>query len=1195
MKHVSRFVFFVCLALFLSQCVFSQSRNTGEIRGVVTDSSGAVLPGVNVTVTNSNTGEAKAFVTNSDGLYDTVSTPAGTYKVTFAKAGFKQLVRGPIVLEVNVITEDATLQVGTAEQVVEVTSEGAPLLQTETGQMGTVFEEKTISQLPQIGAGITGNDWANFNILLPGASSAPSQPQSEGNGAYNAGDAVTINGNLPNYANFLQDGAVVQLPVSNNVDNLAFEAVQEVQINTSSFSAQYGVGGAVFNQISKSGTNSFHGSAFEYWQNTILNAAPYFDKSPGVKFPAAFIRYDEYGGSIGGPIIKNKLFVYFLVDKIYNNGGASPQTNSVPTLAEAAECTAGSGCPHPGAYDFSAPGLPTLYDPATTTSNAATCASYGVVLTPTVTSCRESFAQENTGALAGVNAIPASRVDPVAMKILAYYPKPNIPGMSGGLQNNFTITNPAPNPNLRYFGRIDYDASSKQRFSFSISQKNNPGKNYNQLPCPLNCFSGDIDGYNPQFTWVWTISNTVVNEFRMGYTRQGNWFNPQTLGFNPLTELGLQYAKANLFPTINIADSAGSFCCTSLEPGTNAIYIENLYDPSDVVTLIKGKHVLHFGIEVLMGDGDTTPWGNVSAGTFGFTGQYTAQVGSTTTGAGLADFILGDVQNWGANNAGFSYARIKNPQAFVQDDWKIRPNLTVNLGLRWQATTGWSEVNNNVADFDPNLVLTYPCPTAQNPTCQYQGSLGSVWFAGQDNRTTLEKPDWHIFLPRVGLAWEFTPNTVFRAGFGLYSYNYSEDTYTLNFGGYGEMGLGAPTTSTGTTADSSANSDTGPPFVLSSPASVANDTVLHYVQGSRVPANYLHTSTPNSFGSFVYSPYDISPGLISEWQVSLQHQFARNFMAQLAYVGSHGSNLAYVEDLNQITNPTLLAENAAAGTVLQANRPFPAWGSLGGATYNGTSNYNALQASIEKRYSSGLSFEFNYVWSHLLDDQDSAGWGNRGGTQLWQINTPGSNYGNSNFDIPSAFKGYAVYELPFGTGKTYLDQSSNWLNALVGGWQVSGTIVAQSGNPFTITTATNNDYSGTQVSCPAGTSCNGYQYANVSGPIKGPKTEAEWFNTAAFSQPANGSFGDSRRNTLFGPRLTVVNLSLAKSVHFTERVQLQLTMSFVNALNHPSLANPGSVLGGSNFGEINGAVGGGYGAGVNVGPRSGQLGARLSF
>src|SRR6202051_3808425 len=209
------------LALSLLACFstlsFSQSRNTGEIRGTVS-AGGAVVPGVAVTVRNIDTGESKGFVTNQDGIYDTISTPAGNYKISFTAKGFKKLVRGPFTLQVDVITEDAALEVGEVTETITVEGDGAPLLETETAHLGSVLEAKAIGQLPQIGAGVTGNDWANFNIYLPGASSAPSQPTSEGSGAYNAGDAVAINGNLPNYANFLADGANAVLPVRRHVD-----------------------------------------------------------------------------------------------------------------------------------------------------------------------------------------------------------------------------------------------------------------------------------------------------------------------------------------------------------------------------------------------------------------------------------------------------------------------------------------------------------------------------------------------------------------------------------------------------------------------------------------------------------------------------------------------------------------------------------------------------------------------------------------------------------------------------------------------------------------------------------------------------------------------------------------------------------------------------------------------------------------
>jgi hypothetical protein len=1189
MKSFIRWALAFCLLLFISQPAFSQSRNTGEIRGTVTDTSGAVVAGATVTLSNIDTGETKDFISNEDGIYDTVSTPAGNYNVTFTAKGFKKLVRGPFTLNVDVITENASLEVGAISETVTVTESGVPLLETETGYQGKIFEKQTIEKLPQIGAGITGNDWANFNILLPGAAATPTMPSSEGSGAYNAGDAVSINGNLPNYANYLQDGGVVQLPVSNNVDNTLFEALSEVQITTSSFSAEYGIGGAVFNQITKGGTNSFHGSAYEYWQNTVLNAAPYFPVG-GVAQPAPKFRYDEYGGSIGGPIIKNKLFFFFVVDKIYSNGAASATTGNTPTLAEI-----GMGTAHPGAFDFSAAGLPTLYDPLS-------CS------TPNCT--RTSFAAENTGSLAGVNAIPANRIDPVAAKILGFFPAPNLGGPSL-LSQNFSTILPTPNPNLRFFGRIDYDLSTNNRMSFSISQKNNPGVNkYGPFPCPINCFSGDIDGYNAQYTDTWTISPTIVNEFRMAYTKQGNWFVPDTIGFNAATTLGLQYAKADVFPQINIGGNG--LCCSQLAPGTNAIYIENLYDPSDTLTMVKGKHIFHFGVEVLMGQGNTTPWGNLTAGNFTFSGNYTAQNGAlqATTGAGLADFILGDVQQWSATNQAVSYARLKSPQLFVQDDFKVKPNFTLNLGLRYVATTGFTEINNAIGGFDPNITLTYPCPSTLFTDCSHEGSLGSMWFAGQDNRNSSQKPIYNIFLPRVGFAWSFMPNTVLRGGFGMYSYNFSQDTY-----GQG-IGAGSINTSTGNTTDPNLGTGPNPLISLSAPASVA-DSVLNYVVGSpnaRIPFTYLNLTQPSS-QTFV--PYNVPVGRINEWQVSIEHQFAGNYMASVSYVGSHGSNLQFPTDINQITSATGIAASSANGSAVQADRPFPAWGTLSGNNYNGKSNYNALQLGVTKRYTSGFLFSFNFVHSHFLDDQDSGGWGSRGGTQYWQIaNDPAANYGNSNFDIPNAFKGYASYELPFGEGKRFLSNGKA-INELVGGWRIAGTFVHQSGTPFTVVNTTNLNQKitgcnvgGTATGGDVNNGCNWYLDV-VGKPGSGSCTPGGtitasgptgttncWFNTSAFAAPPTPSatqlfeFGNEGRNSLRGPRLTVMNLSLAKGFSFTERVKMELRADFVNALNHPSFNIPGQVLGASNFGEINNGT---LGNGVAVQPRSGQLSARVTF
>jgi hypothetical protein len=1178
MTSFIRWALAFCFLLCMAGPALSQSRNTGEIRGTVT-AAGAVVPGATVTLTNIDTGETKNLVTNNDGIYDTVSTPTGNYNISFMAQGFKKLVRGPIQLQVDVITEDASLQVGAVSETVTVVAEGAPVLETETGHLGAILEAQTIDKLPQIGAGITGNDWANFNILLPGAGSSPTQPSSEGSGAYNAGDAVSINGNLPNYANYLQDGGVVQLPVSNNVDNTLFEALSEVQITTSSFSAEYGIGGAVFNQITKSGTNAFHGSGYEYWQNTALNARPFFGIPNGsggfTPQKPAYLRYDEYGGSIGGPIIKNKLFFYFVVDKLYNNGAANATLGTTLTLAER-----GMGSAHPGAFDFSAAGLPTLYDPTS-------CSTPGCT--------RTSFAAENTGSLAGVNAIAGNRIDPVAAKLLGYYPLPNA-GAAGALTNNFSTLLPTPNPNLRFFGRIDYDVSQKNRVSFSISQKNNPGVNKGgPFACPINCFSGDIDGYNAQVTDTWTINPTMVNEFRMGYTKQGNWFVPQTLGFDAAGTLGLQYAKAKVFPQITV--NGAGLCCSQLAPGTNAIYIENLYDPSDVLTLVRGRHILHFGAEVLMGEGNTTPWGNLQSGNFTFSGNYTAQNGAAagTTGAGLADFLLGDVQTWSATNQATSYARLKSPQLFVQDDFKLRPNFTLNLGLRYTATTGFHEINNSLGGFDPNIPLRCTVDVNGKPCGAFNGTPGSLWFAPQDHRDSLQKPIYDIFLPRIGFAWSVKNDTVVRGGFGIYSYNFSQDDY-----GNG-IGFGALNTSSGNASD--VNQGTGPNPLISLSASAATaNAVLNYVVGSPNAKNvsqYLNLTSPSNQ---TYVPYDVPVAKIDEWQLSVEHQFARNYMASIAYVGSHAMNLQFGTDLNQITSAAGLAASVANGSAVQGDRPFPAWGNLTGYNYNATSNYNALQLQLTKRYSSGLTFSVNYVWSHFLDDQDSGGWGSRGGTQYWQIgNNTAANYGNSNFDIPNAYKGYASYELPFGKGKPYL-ASNAAENAVVGGWRISGTFLTQSGNPFTVINATNANATYTGCGTVGGTAaggdvsngCNWFPNVVGSTSVSNPGPAA-WFNTGAFVNAAPAgqfAFGDEGRNSLRGPRLTVFNMSLAKDFNFGERVHLQLRSDWVNVFNHPSLNIPGQTFGAANFGQINDAT---LGNGVAVAPRSGQLSAHVTF
>ena len=1055
---------------------------------------------------------------------------------------------------------------------------GAPLLETETGQQGAILDAKTMSELPQVGGRDHRRRLGCFQHLSGGRFRHYTGAELAGRGSLEC-RGRGFHQRQPAELRQLPSGRGQHLlPASYNNDDEIYETIQEVQVNTSSFSAQYGMGGVMFNQISKSGTNGWHGSGYEFFSQNFLNANNYFNEQapklipnplnptgpeiPNIAAQVPYLRYHQFGGSVGGPIIKNKLFFYFDIDRIVNNSAANGYV-TVPTAAMLQG-------------DFT--GMQPIYDPLTTTCPAGppTCAAAGPLN-------RTPFSAE----CGGLNMIPngtncggaPSRMDPVAAAIIASkFGWPTAPqgvgkcdtadGFPNQCSQNLYLAHINPAPVHRYFGRVDYDLSAKHRIMFSISQKDNPGVDNGLFACPLNCGSGDVDGYNTQVTETWTITPTIVNEIRMGYTKQGNWFLSQSVGLNPATAFGLQGTHFNQFPFIGNSSIYGNFGGPSpvntLSPATDAIYIENSFDPSDMVTLVKGRHVLHFGIEVLMAEGNTTAWGSNSAGNYGFSGQYTAGVLAGTlntakSGAGFADFLLGNVDAWSASNQGLTGMRLKSPQAFAQDDWKIKPNLTLNLGLRWEGNTGMSEVQNKLGDFDQNLV---------NTTGPFAGTLGSIWIAPQDNRTTLQKPVWNIFLPRVGFAWSVKDNTVIRGGAGFFAYNYSMDLY----GGEGGAQMGFGATSQGNISDpASAAGDIGwisgtgnatPLYLSSSAAMMAN--ALPYIQGSKNPASY----TTNPVFSPPYEPYNIRQGEIWEWNFSVEHQFARNFAVSAAYVGSHAANLQYVTNANQITNPALLNSNdvsacngatpaSIAASPSTCARPYPAFGGLSGSNFNGISNYNSLQLDLRKRSSYGLTFDVNYAWSHMLDDQDSAGWGSTAGQQVWQIgNNPSGNYGNSNFDVPQAIKGTAVYELPFGIGKPFMHNAI--ADAVVGGWRLAGTFIYQSGTPYTVLDGGVNDYS---------------QAGNVfANPIAGMNPESGtcpngarahtltcWFNPAAFETPTqqgNGVFGFGRRNTLLGPKLSDINLSLAKTWHYKERAGFTLRGDFVNVMNHPSFSLP---------------------------------------
>lgn len=1105
---------------------YAQNSNSGDLRGIVTDASGAVIPDATVTVLDLEKGVVKTFTTNNDGLYDTGPIVTGQYKITFSHAGFSSFVRSSVTVSVGTSAIDATLRPGEVSQEVVVTTD-VPLINTEGGEQSTVLQGREMQARPNV-----GQDWQNFVKFLPGASGAASY-----SGA--TGQAISVNGNLP-YNAVLNDGASSALSHSGNADVSVFETVQELQVNTSAFSAQYGIGGVTFNQISKGGSNTWHGSLYDYTQNEAFDARSYFNRTAH-----KYHKFDNYGGSVSGPVLKDKLFFYFNFDKTVSLS-ASTGYATVPTVAMR------NG-------DFSA--LAPIYDPATTTTVGGKTQ-------------RTQFANNQL-----------TRFDPAALNVQKLLPLPNanVPGTTttntaGVVSNNYAYGVRGSNPFNKYFGRFDYDINSHNRLTGSVTKRDNPALVVGSLPCPINCELGDVDSYNAQVTDVWNISSRTINEARFGYTNQLNFYTPQTLGKGVGAQFGIPSLKADLLPTFNITSYVG------ISPSTNAIYKEHNFDPSDIVTMIRGQHVLHFGGEYLIFQDNSTAWGNINAGTFGFTGTYTACGNCASPGGnGYADFLLGNVQNWSAQVTPEFAGRQKAPQVFAQDDWKIKSNLTINLGLRYQIMEGWSDAKGNQRTFDPLV------------TNSATGTLGAMWFANNKDhgRTQLQNNVYDTFLPRVGFAYQWKPGTVIRGGYGMYAYLWSLDTF-----GSGE---GSAFGSQGSLTDNTGG--VTPIGVLS--------TTTNYPYVSAATSNSAFNGQGVSF-----NPQATPTSKIHQYNITVEHQIGTNMKASLAYVGSRSVNLVFNRDINQVPVSKLAA--AKSGNNINAQRPYAQYASIGGNLYDGDANYNSMQIEVDRRLAHSIGFQASYVWSKFLDEYDSSAWGSRNGTTTYQnANIAGQNYGPSNFDVRHAFKGTLTYQLPFGHGQMFLNKNAI-ADEVVGGWQLSSNFSIQTGNPFTVTVPTGSTTGITNwlgsgniypvflsnANKPKNRSINHWyntSYTNnattaapaasvtsgVCGAGLGSTCNPNGDSTPAFRIPEDATLGNVARNSLYGPGYAQLDLSLGKTFNlYKDRYKFQLRIDATNALNHPVFGLPGTSLTSGTAGQITGTI---------VGGRVMQAGGRFSF
>ncbi len=1073
--------------------LLGQNANTGEMRGVVSDPSGAVVPGVNVTITNVLTGVTTRTTTNASGIYDAPTLLSGTYSIAFSKLGFRTFVRNGITLGVQVIEVNATLSVGAVSQQVTVTG-ATPLLQTATSESSTSLSTKEVYDLPNVSM-----QWYSLTNLMPGT--APGPISNFG------GTAAAVNGSAPYTSNWLVNGASAMYTSDNNnpdvVNDTPMDYISEVKASTNSYSAEYGLGSSVFNVITKTGTNQWHGSLFEYLQNTSFDARNFFEPTTSP------YHFNEFGGTAGGPIKHNKAFFFLSVqDTRYVT--YSPTFATVPTAAEE------NG-------DFNSSVYPTVYNP------------YSLV----------------NGARAPLtnNTIPSGDISPFAAAAQQYFPKPNL----SGLFNNYFDDVISPNTVAWVQGNVQLHLTPSNTLSID--------PNYSKVFLPeFNIFPTEsyTDHYYEEQDTIsdsWTISPTKVNEAHLSYLFSHEGCAPVSNNVDYPSKLGeLNATSPILYPDVTI----NGYISTYIGGGTTCRMGEGSYGPSDMLTIVKGKHILNMGGEFDRLFGNIGGWSSTQSGSFTFSGTMTENPANASNpgGLGYADFLYGLPETWSTSITPDTGWRSWDTGMFIQDDYKIRKDLTLNLGLRWGVLGGWGEEANRLSNFDPNII---------NPATNTPGAL---WYAGQDGRNTTEGTDARGFQPRVGFAWSPRGDTnwAVRGAFGIFDQVWSGALYS------GAMGQGWDTSGYETSPDLYT-----PIFSMSPPTAALLADYPTLTQGPGLPifpSAKTRTASLLNGDSIDYYPYNASIPYIQQAHFDIQRQLPDGLFADVGYVWTRGVHLPWFANFDQVPENRLVAGEANE----ELEEPYPQYTGLYGNFYDGVSNYNALEITLKRKFSNGLMFAANYTWSKNEDTQTVSNWAYGDSGLVQNSFDTMADYSLSNTDMPNIFNFSAIYQLPFGSGKPFVNRAGI-VNGLVGGWQLSGILWLHSGSPFTPTMGTANLSGSLQNDW--------YPNRVASGTIANPSI-SEWFDTAAFVEPAPFTFGDSGRDPLLGPSYKDLDLSLHKSFPISklgEGASFEIRADVTDILNNPNFGEPDASIGAAGAGVISSADS----------EREIQLGARLSF
>jgi hypothetical protein len=1087
------------------------AQNTASVVGVVHDTTGALVAGAQITISNVDTGFTRTVATGPDGLYTITSLPIGHYTLSAAQTGFKKTQVPPFVLQVGQQARiDLSLVAGGSTETVTVT-DVAPLIQTETASVGQVIAVQQVMGLP-----LNSLHVAQLIGLTPGAITSPlvgsvnsgngGPPKSSNNISPGLPEA-SIAGGSASHTDYQFDGIVDSEQLYNGLQfEPAEDFVQEFKVIANNAPAQYGRGSAMVLMSSRTGTNAVHGTAFEFIRLDTpgfqSDAKNYF-AAPGT--PLASLHQNQFGGSVGGPVMKNRLF-YFLDYQGTRQSVPITQSSQVPTLAERGGNFAG-------------------------------------VLGATVGN------DPNTGMPFVDQTVPTGELDPVAQYFLgpncasctstAHYfvPLPNQP------DNLHFVYSPATSLNIdQGNARIDYTLGQNDTFFGRISLQDlvahSPGAT------PVSGGTSEVQNTrNYAFGYTHTFSPSLLNELHLGYGGFYSANSPQGLGTNYTTMSGIlgydqESAEYPGFPSIGVSN----YSITNGNDYAPLINPTHMYELSDLLTWNKGKHSLTIGFDMRHYHLTSTNSAH-SRGNFSFNAN-------TYSGNGFVNFLEG-LPTSASRDFPRSLFGVKmvNIPIFIQDDWKIRNNLTLNIGLRYDLAEAPVQDFNQNSDFDmntdqwivslyhndrPNLVTQKIAPTAYDTFSVMPSQLGAptmiITPASVGLPNNIQSMSKKNFAPRFGLAYRpfGSDKTVIRAGYGIF--------YDLESGN-------------STVSQALINI----PFI--------------WDESKSIPTGTTTPSPANTFAQFFNFPIggsglplisqedtQIRPPFNEQWNLAVQRELANNLSLQIAYVGNSGHRI----DIPMPINDNRWVNGVNLG---------PKWTNVGfneglsNYTNVASSIYHALEATLEKRYSHGLQFTSNFTWSKLIDNGsfDDATIG--GAVPVASPTDLNLNRSLGSEDVEFRMTNDVVYALPFGRGMQFGSNMSRALDAAVGGWRISAVGTAESGTPFSVTEETD----------PFGS---GQSYGTLPNRIGSGQLAThsirQWFDPTAFTvNPSDsGVLGTARRNILRGPGEDIWDASVMKDMHFTEHRYLEIRGDAFNVFNHPWFGQPNTDIQSSQVGAI---------------------------